>query len=99
MTLDHAILISARGETGLDALVNATANALTDRAARGARQIEEHYCRQSTSPRAHEVRTRIEEAIGGTDVRGLARQILKLDPRPSTPVARKQEGLDDGVRL
>jgi hypothetical protein len=99
VALEHAILISAQGETGLDALVKAIANALRDRAARGARQIEEHYCRQSTSPRAQQVRTRIEEAIGGTDVQGLARQILKLDPRPSTPVARKQQGLDDGVRL
>jgi hypothetical protein len=97
--LEHAIQVAERGGTGAEGLVEATTNALTDRAARGARQVEEHYCRESTSPRAQKVRERIEDAIGGAGITGLARQVLKLDPRPSSPASLKQQGLDDGVRL
>jgi hypothetical protein len=97
--LEHAIQVAERGGTGIDGLVEATTSALTDRAARGARQVEEHYCRKSNSPRAQKVRARIEEGIGGAAINGLARQILKVDPRPSSSPTLRQQGLDDGVRL
>jgi hypothetical protein len=99
VVLEHAIRVAQRGGTGINGLVEATTNALTDRAARGARQVEEHYCRNSNSPRAQRVRARIEEGIGGAPINGLARQILKLDSRPSSPATLKQKGLDDGVKL
>jgi len=99
VVLEHAIQVAERGARGIDGLVEATTNALTDRAARGARQVEEHYCRKSSSPRAQKVRARIEEAIGGAAIKGLARQILKLDPRPSSSPTLRQQGLDDGVSL
>jgi hypothetical protein len=97
--LEHAIAAAERGKTGSDGLEEAITNALTDRAARGNRQVEEHYCRKSTSPRAQKVRTRIEEGIAGAEFGGLARRILKLDPRPSSRPKLKQTGLDDGVKL
>ncbi len=98
--LDHAIQLATNGETGFDAPVKAVANALTDRAARGARQVEEHYVRKSSEPRAQKVRARIEEGIGkaGDAIAGLARKILKLDLGPASR-SQKQQGLDDGVRL
>ncbi len=100
VVLDHAMQLAACGETGVDAPVKAMTNALTDRAARGARQVEEHYCRESTEPRAQRVRARIEEAIGnnGAAIDGLSRKILKIDSGPSAQPA-KQQGLDDGVRF
>jgi hypothetical protein len=98
IVLDHAIQMSANGETGPEAPVQALANALTDRAARGARQVEEHYCRESNEVRAQNVRARIEQGVGGADVDGLARRVLKRDSGSSAPPV-KQQGLDDGVRL
>jgi hypothetical protein len=99
VVLDHAIQISASEKIERDIAGKALTNALTDRAARGARQVEEHYCRESTKPRANRVRERIEQAISHPDMEGLARQILtgKRDrsPRPSI----KRQGLDDGVKL
>lgn len=100
VVLDNAIQLAAAGETGADVPVKAVTDALTDRAARGARQVEEHYCRESTAPRAHAVRARIEQAIGDSAaaIAGVARKILKVDSGPSVrPV--KQQGLDDGVRF
>ena len=100
VVLDHAIQLCESGETGTNAAVKAVADALTDRAARGARQVEEHYCRESTQPRADHVRSRIEEGIGssGAGIETLARKVLKLDAGSPTRPA-KQQGLDDGVRL
>lgn len=94
--LDYALQLAASGETGPDAASKALAAALADRSVRCARQIEEHYCRESNEPRALNVRQRIEQALSsGMD--GLARQILKLQPRSVGRTPRKQQGLDDGV--
>ena len=98
VVLEEAIVVAERGKTGRDGLVEALTNALTDRAAKGARQVEEHYCRESTAPRARHVRGRIEEAIGGTAIDGLARRILQVGSMPGPRVVM-QQGLDDGVRF
>jgi hypothetical protein len=97
--LDHAIRVAERGGTGMDGMVKAVANALNDHAARGARQVEEHYRRKSNSTRAQKLRARIEQGISGADMKGLARQILGVDPRPSSRPAARKKGLDDGVKL
>lgn len=99
LVLDHAIQCSERGEKGLDGAAKAMAAALIERAARGARQVEEHYCRESTERRAVRVRTRMEEGIGNSRpaIEGLARRMLTVDSGPSLRVPKKQ-GLDDGVR-
>ena len=97
--LEHAIQLAETGGGGIDGLIKATTNALTDRAGRGARQVEEHYDRKSTSPRAQRVRARIEEGIGCASIKELARELLKIEPRPAAARKLKQQGLDDGVRF
>jgi hypothetical protein len=98
--LDYAIRRSANGETDFDAAQKAVADALTDRAARGARQIEEHYCRKSTAPRAVKVRARIEQGIANArpGIEGLSQRLLTMDPGPAARVVKRRE-LDDGVKL
>jgi hypothetical protein len=97
--LDCAIQLATNGEAGPEAAVEAATNALAVRASRGARQVEEHYCRKSKAPRAHTVRARIEQGIGVASLTDLARQLLKRDPAPASRTPAKQQGLDDGVRL
>jgi hypothetical protein len=98
--LDHAIQLSERGENGFDVAENAMSAALTDRAARAARQVEEHYCRESSAPRAIAVRACIEEAISSArgGIQELARRTLQGDGSAAARTA-KQEGLDEGPRL
>ncbi|MCY4393821.1 MAG: hypothetical protein OXC10_01620 [Rhodospirillaceae bacterium] len=61
--LDYVIEAAARRRCGDEALREAAGKALTDRAARGARQVEEHYCRESTLHGAALVRDPIETGI------------------------------------
>ena len=97
--IDCAIQAAAKGKLGPAAAVEPAIDALNIWAARCARQVEEHYYRKSTLPRAQNVRARVEEGIRGVSLEGLARQILKLatDPVPRAP--SKRSGLDDGVQL
>ena len=98
--LDNAIqLLAGDGVVEIGALVKALTAALADRAARCSRQVEEHYLRKSTAPRANNVRMRLEQGIAISPLEALARQILKLDGQRSTGTALKQQGLDDGVSL
>ena len=97
--LDNVIQLSPSGAAELDVLATAMTAALVDRAARGARHVEEHYLRKSTAPRAHDTRARIEQSIAGCLIEALARQILKLEGRSSARPSLRQQGLDDGVRL
>lgn len=96
--LDHALRRTAGGEKGLDVPQKALADALRDRAARCVRQIEEHYCRESTDNRAADARKRLEDAVGRADIKGLAGRLLNHAPAaPSS--SSKQQGLDDGVKF
>ena len=97
--LDCAIQRATNGEAGAEAPVEAATNALAVRAARGAHQVEEHYCRKSNAPRAQGVRARIEQGIGGAPLKDLARQLLKRDSGSASRMPAKQRRLDDGVRL
>jgi hypothetical protein len=97
--VNNVALISATEAEGISVLIEATKAALMDRAARGARQVEEHYLRKSSAPRANDVRARLEQAIAGTDLDALTARILNLDPRRPPPAPIKQRGLDDGVKL
>jgi len=96
--LNYALQQAARGNGPEDIPESALKDALMDRAARGARQVEEHYCRESTTPRANRVRERIEQAIGSADIDGVARRILDPEAKSETQAPRRQ-GLDDGVKL
>jgi len=96
--LNYALQQAARGDSAKDIPESALKDALIDRAARGARQVEEHYCRESTTPRANRVRERIEQAIGSADIGGVARRILDPEAKLETQAPRRK-GLDDGVKL
>ena len=95
--IDQAIFGAERGKTGREGLVEAVKNALADRAAKSIRQIQEHYCRESSNPRADRVKTRLEEGMDGAALDGLARRILKAAPAEKRPALK--QGLDDGVKL
>lgn len=99
LILDHAIHCAERGETGLNGAARAIGAALNERAARGMRQVEEHYYRKSTERHALRVRARMEEGIGNAQaaIEGLAGRMVKLESGPSLREPRKR-GLDDGVR-
>ena len=99
LLIEHAIQAASEGRSGTDAAVEAGAAALSSWAARRARQVEEHYCREGSLRRALDVRTRIEEGIGSAPLEGLARELLRLGSRSVPRTALRQTGLDDGVRL
>ena len=87
------------GYCGEDALVRVAGNVLRGRAASGMRQIEEHWLRGSSARTAGTVRNRVENAIAGSDMRGIARRCLKNSRTEATRAPLKQTGIDDGVTL
>jgi hypothetical protein len=97
--LNNVSQILATDALGLETLVDAFAAALKDHAARGARQVEEHYLRKSTAPRAHNTRARIEQASADTQYEALARQLLGFKTAEPLRPALKRQDLDDGVSL
>ena len=97
--LDYVIQADARGLGGADTLTDALPNALIDRAARGARQVEEHYFRNSREGRANHVRKRIEACMTRLHMPTLSARLLHMDPRHKPRKPPKQTGLDDGVPL
>lgn len=97
--LDNVMELSPSGAAEFNDLARAMTAALEDRAARSARQIEEHYYRKSTTPRALNTRARLDHSIAASPLAALARQILKLDEKPATRQTIRMQGLDDGVRL
>ena len=97
--LDHAIQATYKGISGPEALREAVSNALSDRAARGARQVEEHYYRKSVQGRAAYVRERIETGVTQSDMASIAGQLVGTNASKGLRRPAKQIGLDDGVRL
>ena len=97
VVLEHAIQAAATGSVGIDIAEKAMNHALRDRGARCARQVEEHYCRESSVPRANQVRGRIEKAIGDADIAGITRRVL--NPGTGRATVEKRAGLEDGVKL
>lgn len=97
--LDYLSQALTRGLSGEEALINAATSALTDRAARAARQVEEHYRRKSSEARAIRVRERLEQGIGSVNITALARRLLTPNSDNQESPATKQTGLDEGVHL
>jgi hypothetical protein len=95
---DFTAQLLAEGKSGGDAVCEAMKLALHDRALRNARQIEEHYCRESSNRRAADVRSRIESAITRAGLDALA-QRLAQQPAASTAAPPKHQSIDDGVTL
>lgn len=97
--LDHAMVVAERGISGRDGFAEAVKNTLVERAARGARQVEEHYCRKSAALRGQQVRERIERAIHDANLGEVSHRILNFDGTSVENRLSKQSGLDDGVQL
>ena len=97
--LDYAIQAVMQERNGEDAIKIAAANAIADRSARGARQVEEHYYRESTHARASHVRERIESGVSQSDFAAIAGRLVGIDAskRPLAPA--KKTGLEDGVQF
>ena len=109
--LDCVIQATELGRSGDEVLREAAGKALSDRAARGARQVEEHYCRKSTQHRAVHVRERIETVVTQSDITSMAgrlagtdgnkepRRLAETDGTKGPRRLAKRTRIDDGVRL
>src|SRR5262245_23224554 len=97
--IECADQVSAKGESGDDALERAARMALDLRVSRGIRQVEEHYLRKTDGLHASNVRDRCEHAADGTALDGLARSLTKIDSQAAPAKAPKKDGIDDGVPL
>ena len=97
--IENVVRLSPDKEAGLDALVKALSYALTERAARCNRQVEEHYLRESTASRANNVRSRLEQGLAGAPIEALARQILKIDSCRPSHKSVKRHDLDEGPKI
>ena len=97
--LDYAIQETVRGHSGLEALKEAASNTLSDRAARGIRQVEEHYWRESTQGRADHVRERIETGVTQSDMTAIAGRLVGIEDGRGLQGLAKQTGIDEGVQL
>ena len=97
--LDYAIQAAERERCGDQAVTEAISQALSDRATRGARQIEEHYCRESTERRASNVRERIETGITQLDMAGVAMRLIGKGRTNGPQLPDKKTDIDHGVRL
>lgn len=100
--IDRVSFLSALSPADMDGIAvmkEAVKGALQNAANQRARQVEEHYLREASSPRAANVRGRLEEAAGCTDFGALAERILGIDSQAAPKAPLRQTGLDDGVRL
>lgn len=95
----HASSVLAEGQTGEAGLAEATRRALDSYAARAARQIEEHYCREASSRLTKQVRDRIADAISTADFDTLSRQCSGLESRTRPARMSKRADIDEGVPL
>jgi hypothetical protein len=99
LVLDSVIQAIETGGDGNDALQQGIQNAVTELAARGARQVEEHYIRKSNEERAINVRSRLNEAIERAPISDFSRRVAGLHSQVPLVKAQKQQTLDDGVSL
>lgn len=99
LILDSVIQAFATTSDGTVALQQGIQNAMAELAARGARQVEEHYHRKSNEEHAVNIRTRINQAIERAPIGDFSRRAAGL--RSQVPIAKtqKQQNLDDGVSL
>jgi hypothetical protein len=95
---DFAAQALAEGKTGEDALREAVRNTLHDRALRAARQVEEHYLRETSARRAAYVRTRIEVGIATAGLGDLAGTLM-TQGTSSSAAPPQHRGVDDGVDM
>ena len=95
--VDAARNAAAEGLLGERALEQAAADALSEQALRGVRQVEEHWLRKASQKRSGQVRIRLEGAVAAAQIGDLAKSLLNGTVRALRP--EKHSGLDDGVAL
>ncbi len=100
--VDRVSFLTALSPADIDGIAlmkEAVKGALQNAANQRARQVEEHYLREASLPRAANVRDRLEAATGCTDFASLAERVLGIEPQGSSKAPLRHTGLDDGVRL
>lgn len=99
VVLDNLCYLSAEEAANFANLQTAIAMAAHTSAIQRGRQMEEHFLRTSTAPRARDMRGRYESAIGVTDFTAFASSVVAADPERRLAAPAKRSGLDDGVKL
>jgi hypothetical protein len=99
LLVDAACDAVADGLVGREAMEKAIADALSERAIRGSRQVEEHYLRKSSGRRAARVRARLNSCAGAPAIASLARAIAQGTGTARQFKPTKHDGLDQGVAL
>ena len=97
--VENAVRAASKGSNDLNALVEVTTQALLQRAARGIKQVEEHWYRNSNGKRTEHVRQRLENALNKAALETLARQCLDISVASKASRPSKKRDLDDGVQL
>jgi hypothetical protein len=88
----------AEGKFGGEALIGGAKDALTERAVRDARTIEEHYQREAGPRSAARVHARILDAVSRAPLDALSAQVVQRGA-VSNRAPTKHGGLDEGVSL
>lgn len=86
-------------DTTTDAVESGIQDTLAIWESRHAREMEEHYYRESDRERASHLRARLDSAGSVADLSGFAREILDRGAAATASPPAKQTGLDDGVKL
>jgi hypothetical protein len=94
-----AIKRAEAGETGIEAALKATQDAINVHLARNERSIEEHYCRKWGEGRGKDFRARVDASASTVSPSALARTLLGVEAAVPTRMPSKQTGLDQGARL
>ncbi len=97
--LDNLACLSETEMAGFALLKGAVAGALQTALNQRSRQVEEHYAREDSRPRAANVRGRLEEAGNCADLAAIAERVLGISPDKVPAKLRRKTGLDDGVQL
>jgi hypothetical protein len=95
----HAAMVADEGLQGADALREVVIRTVMERAAYGARQVEEHHHRVSDDGCASSIRDLIETSARLIDLVALSNQILGKNAAPTRRSGPTFTGLDDGPRL
>ena len=100
--IERASFLTAVSQADLDGIAvikEAVEGALQNAANQRAWQVEEHYLREASSPRAANVRSRLAEGTDCTDFEAMAERFLGIAPRGPAKAPLRHTGLDDGVTL
>ncbi len=95
--IDYVEVAIEQGRSGFKAYEEAIQNTCIDRGAEGARQMEEHYKRETHIERARNLRREAEATLQSSQFQSLGRAIANQDVESvRRAVGEKQTGLDAG---